>query len=164
MVRLAHARAGPLLGYAHGVFSSRAAVRRLHLLDFDALAADRQLLTYDQRGHGHSTGRPIADDYRFENFTPDLLTLLDELDLDEPIDFMGSSLGRDVALRAAITAPERFRRLVLIIPPVAWEEGPNQARQWYTDNADVIRPHARHLGRAARPDPARHRRVRPPGA
>lgn len=129
---------GPLLGYAHGVFLSRAAVRQLHLLDFDALAAGHRLLTYDQRGHGHSTGRPIADDYRFENFTLDLLALLDELDLDEPIDFMGSSLGCDVALRSAIAAPTRFRRLVLIIPPVAWEEGPNQARQWYTDNAESI--------------------------
>ncbi|MEV6235749.1 alpha/beta hydrolase [Lentzea sp. NPDC051838] len=129
---------GPTLGYAHGVFLSRAAVRRLHLLDFDALAAGRRLLTYDQRGHGHSTGRPLADDYSFENFTLDLLSLLDELDLDEPIDFMGSSLGCDVALRAAITAPERFRRLVLIIPPVAWEEGPDQARQWYTDSAEAI--------------------------
>ncbi|MBP2334737.1 pimeloyl-ACP methyl ester carboxylesterase [Saccharothrix coeruleofusca] len=129
---------GPVLGYAHGVFLSRAAVRRLHLLDFDALAAGRRLLTYDQRGHGHSTGRPIADDYRFENFTLDLLALLDELDVDEPIDFMGSSLGCDVALRAAITAPDRFRRLVLIIPPVAWEEGPGQARRWYTDSAEAI--------------------------
>lgn len=129
---------GPLLGYAHGVFLSRAAVRRLHLLDFDTVAADHRLLTYDQRGHGHSTGRPISDDYRFENFTLDLLALLDELGHDEPIDFMGSSLGCDVALRAAITAPERFRRLVLIIPPVAWEDGPNQARQWYTDSAEAI--------------------------
>ncbi|WP_442916471.1 alpha/beta fold hydrolase [Lentzea sp. DG1S-22] len=77
-------------------------------------------------GHGRSTGRPIADDYRVENFTLDLLVLLDELDLDEPIDFMGSSLGCHVALRAAIAAPGRFRRLVLIIPPVAWEEGPDQ--------------------------------------
>lgn len=129
---------GPLLGYAHGVFLSRAAVRRLHLLDFDALAADHRLLTYDQRGHGHSTGRPIADDYRFENFTLDLLDLLDEQALDEPIDFMGSSLGCDVALRAAIAQPGHFRRLVLIIPPVAWEEGPNPTRRWYTDNAEVI--------------------------
>ncbi|RAS65840.1 pimeloyl-ACP methyl ester carboxylesterase [Lentzea atacamensis] len=129
---------GALLGYAHGVFLSRKAVRRLHLLDFDALAADRQLLTYDQRGHGNSTGRPVADDYRFENFTLDLLALLDDLDIDEPIDFMGSSLGCDVALRAAIAEPDRFRRLVLIIPPVAWEEGPNQARRWYTDNAEII--------------------------
>ncbi|GGM89905.1 hypothetical protein GCM10011609_28480 [Lentzea pudingi] len=29
---------GPLLGYAHGVFLSRAAVLRLHLLDFDTLS------------------------------------------------------------------------------------------------------------------------------
>lgn len=132
---------GSPLGYAHGVFLSRNAVRRLHLLDFEELTDGRQLLTYDQRGHGHSTGRPIPDDYRFENFTLDLLALLDELAFDEPIDFAGSSLGCDVALRAAIAQPDRFLRLVLIIPPVAWETGPNQTRQWYTDNAEVIESH-----------------------
>ncbi len=129
---------GTPLGYAHGVFLSRAAVRRLHLLDFDRLGSGRTFLTYDQRGHGHSTGRPVADDYRFENFSLDLLALLEEIQLDEPMDFIGSSLGCDVALRAAIAEPGRFRRLVLIIPPVSWEEGPNQTRQWYTDHADAI--------------------------
>lgn len=110
---------GPCLGYAHGVPLSRAAVRRLGLLDLDALAAGRRLLTYDQRGHGLSTGRPIAEDYLFENFAGDLLALLDELDVDEPMDFAGSSLGSDTALRAALASPERFRRLVLMIPPVS---------------------------------------------
>jgi pimeloyl-ACP methyl ester carboxylesterase len=129
---------GPPLGYAHGVPLSRAAVRRLGLLDLDALATGRRLLTYDQRGHGQSTGRSVADDYRFENFARDLLALLDTLDIDEPMDFAGSSLGSDTALRAAIEAPERFRRLVLMIPPVSWETGPGQAKQWYFDTADLI--------------------------
>lgn len=129
---------GAPLGYAHGVPLSRAAVRRLGLLDFDALAAGRRLLLYDQRGHGKSTGRPVVEDYRFENFTRDLLALLDVLGLGEPMDFAGSSLGADVALRAALAAPERFRRLVLMIPPVAWDPGASQAKQWYFDTADLI--------------------------
>jgi pimeloyl-ACP methyl ester carboxylesterase len=129
---------GPPLGYAHGVFLSRKAVSRLELFDVEELAPGRRLLTYDQRGHGQSTGRPVAEDYRFENFARDLLALLDALDIDQPMDFAGSSLGCDTALRAAIAAPQRFHRLVLMIPPVAWESGAGQARQWYTDTADII--------------------------
>ncbi|MFE9748330.1 alpha/beta fold hydrolase [Saccharothrix saharensis] len=129
---------GSPLGYAHGVMLSRDAVRRLELFDFDGLAAERALLTFDQRGHGRSTGRPVPADYTFENVTLDLLGLMEDLDIDEPMDFAGSSLGSAMALHAAIAAPNRFRRLVLIIPPVAWEAGPVSARQWYADTADRI--------------------------
>ncbi|WP_174188048.1 alpha/beta fold hydrolase [Nocardia barduliensis] len=129
---------GSPVGYAHGVPLSRAAVRRLGLFDFDALGAGRRLLAYDQRGHGKSTGRPIAEDYRFENFTADLIALLDAVGVSEPMDFAGSSLGSDCALRAAILAPQRFRRLALLIPPVSWERGPERATQWYFDTAEDI--------------------------
>ncbi|MEV0643873.1 alpha/beta hydrolase [Phytomonospora sp. NPDC050363] len=130
--------AGAPLGYAHGVFLSRAAVARLDLLDLEALADGRRMLAYDARGHGHSTGRPVPADYRFENFTADLLGLLDAAGIEEPIDFTGSSLGCDTALRAAIEAPRRFRRLVVMIPPVAWETGPERLRHWYTRTAGEI--------------------------
>ncbi|MFG3253191.1 alpha/beta fold hydrolase [Streptomyces sp. NPDC048172] len=135
-------RAGPPVGYAHGVMLSRAAVRRLELLDLDAMAGGRRLLTYDARGHGRSTGRPVTEDYLFGNYARDLLALLDEAGFEEPMDFTGSSLGADTALRAALLAPERFRRLVVMIPPVAWEsgEGPH-ARDWYTAAADTIEAH-----------------------
>lgn len=129
---------GAPLGYAHGVLLSRAAVRRLELFDIESLAVRHRLLTYDQRGHGQSTGRAVTEDYRFENFTQDLLALVDTLGISQPMDFAGSSLGSDVALRAAITAPHRFRRLALLIPPVAWESGPGQAKQWYFDAADSV--------------------------
>ncbi len=129
---------GRPVGYAHGVLLSRAAVRRLQLFDIDAVAADRRLLTYDQRGHGHSTGRSTPADYRFEHAAEDLLDLLDAADIDEPIDFAGSSLGAAAALYAALAAPHRFRRLALLIPPVAWESGPDQRRQWYLDTAELI--------------------------
>ncbi|MET8800826.1 alpha/beta hydrolase [Nocardia sp. NPDC004568] len=129
---------GSPVGYAHGVPLSRAAVRRLGLFDIDALGFGRRLLTYDQRGHGRSTGRPVTEDYRFENFTADLLALLEELDLDEPMDFVGSSLGADCALRAAIAEPHRFRRLALLIPPASGETGPDRATRWYFDTAEQI--------------------------
>lgn len=128
---------GAPIGYAHGVPLSRKAVRGLGLFDFDSLADGRRLLAYDQRGHGRSTGRAIAEDYHFDNFARDLLALMDALEIAEPMDFAGSSLGCDTALRAAIAAPHRFRRLVLMIPPIAWD-GAEQAKQWYFDSADSI--------------------------
>ena len=39
----------------------------MHLFDFDTLSAGGSLLTFDQRGHGRSTGRPVAADYTFAN-------------------------------------------------------------------------------------------------
>ncbi|MFC9995298.1 alpha/beta fold hydrolase [Nocardia sp. NPDC127526] len=128
---------GSPLAYAHGILLSRAAVRRLELFDFDRLAAEHHLLTYDQRGHGHSAGRPVAEDYRFENIAQDLLALMDEISFTEPLDMVGSSLGCAAALYAALAAPDRFRRLVLMIPPAAWDDG-LAARQWYLDTADQI--------------------------
>nr|WP_042186477.1 alpha/beta hydrolase [Kibdelosporangium sp. MJ126-NF4]CEL17306.1 Beta-ketoadipate enol-lactone hydrolase [Kibdelosporangium sp. MJ126-NF4]CTQ91465.1 Beta-ketoadipate enol-lactone hydrolase (EC 3.1.1.24) [Kibdelosporangium sp. MJ126-NF4] len=129
---------GKPLGYAHGVFLSRDAVRRMGLFDFDTLSTGRSLLTYDQRGHGGSTGRPVDTDYGFANVGLDLLGLLDEAGVTEPIDFTGSSWGAATALHAAVMSPERFSSLVLIIPPVAWEEVPVTARQWYSDTADEV--------------------------
>lgn len=129
---------GSPAAYAHGVPLSRDAVRRLNLFDFDALAAGHRLLTYDQRGHGQSTGCPVPEDYRFENFAQDLLALMDTLAIDAPMDFAGSSLGSDTALRAAITAPDRFQRLVLMIPPASWGSDAHQAKQWYFQAADSI--------------------------
>jgi non-heme chloroperoxidase len=129
---------GPPLGYAHGVLLSRAAVRRMALFDIDAVATGRRLLTYDQRGHGHSTGRPVAADYTFDAVAEDLLALLAAAEIHEPLDFAGSSLGVAAALGAALRAPERFRRLALLIPPVAWETSDPPVRQWYLDTADQI--------------------------
>ncbi|CAJ1505520.1 alpha/beta fold hydrolase [[Mycobacterium] burgundiense] len=126
------------IGYGHGVLMSRTIVRGLGVFDIDAIAEGRRLLTYDQRGHGLSSGRPEPADYRFEQAATDLLGVLDVAGLDEPIDFAGSSLGAAAALYAVLDAPERFRRLALLIPPVAWETGPDQRRQWYFETADLI--------------------------
>ncbi|MGH8879903.1 MAG: alpha/beta fold hydrolase [Stackebrandtia sp.] len=129
---------GKPFGYSHGIFLSRQAVRRLELFDFDSLGAGRNLLIYDQRGHGHSTGRPVADDYRFDNVARDLLAVMDDAEIDEPMDFAGSSLGAATALGAAVVQPQRFRRLVLLIPPDAWGPESEQSKQWYLDHAATV--------------------------
>ena len=128
----------PPVGYAHGVLLSRSAVKELDIFNLDEIADGRRLLTYDQRGHGRSTGRADPADYRFEQAGDDLLDLIEAVGIEEPLDFAGSSLGAAAALYAALAAPQRFRRLALLIPPVAWETGPNQLRQWYLDTANLI--------------------------
>ncbi|MFL6205765.1 MAG: alpha/beta fold hydrolase, partial [Acidimicrobiales bacterium] len=45
---------------------------------------------------------------------------LDELQL-ERVDAGGASMGCASTLHAAVRAPERFDRLVLVIPPTAWD-------------------------------------------
>lgn len=126
------------IAYGHGVFMSREVVRGLGIFNIDTIAKDRPLLTYDQRGHGASRGRPRPLDYRFENAANDLLGVLDAAGVQDPIDFAGSSLGAAAALYAALAAPQRFRRLALVIPPVGWETATDQQRQWYFDTADLI--------------------------
>ncbi|MBL1076848.1 alpha/beta hydrolase [Nocardia sp. 2] len=123
--------------YGHGVLLSREAVRGLGLFDVDRLAGGHRLLVFDQRGHGRSTGRAVAQDYRFESVGLDLLALMDQVGGGEPVDVVGSSLGCAAALCAASAAPGRIRKLVLMIPPAAWEEGV-AARRWYLDSAERI--------------------------
>jgi len=126
------------VGYGHGVFMSREVVRGLRIFDVDPIAHGRPLMTNDKRGHGASRGRPRPLDYRFEEAATDLLGVLDAADLTVPIDFAGSSFGAAAALYAVLAAPQRFRRLALVIPPVSWETGADQQRQWYFDTADLI--------------------------
>src|SRR5271167_4951441 len=61
-------------------------------LDFDALAANRRVITLDQRGHGHSTKTGQLDGYTIEQLSADLAALL-EAEGDGPVDLLGHSMG-----------------------------------------------------------------------
>ncbi|MDN3293322.1 alpha/beta fold hydrolase [Streptomyces ficellus] len=112
---------GPLAVYAHGGFASQAAEDRMGLFDWTpVLAAGRRLVRYDARAHGRSTGEPVDDDYTYPSLAGDLLALLDHLGARRPVDAMGASMGCGTVLHAAVRAPDRFSRLVLLIPPTAW--------------------------------------------
>ncbi|MDH2442382.1 alpha/beta fold hydrolase [Amnibacterium sp. CER49] len=111
---------GRMLVALHGLTSSRA-VEEAGPFRWSALASpDRRLLRYDARAHGRSTGRLEADDYRWDALAQDLFALLDEVAATGPIDALGVSMGVGTLLWAATERPERFRRLVLVIPPTAW--------------------------------------------
>lgn len=120
----------------HGLTSSRA---RDHVLDLNlgiGLSGTR-LLRYDARGHGFSTGRAVADDYRWENLATDLLSLLDHHFPGEIVYGVGTSMGCGTLLHAAVREPGRFAGLTVLLPPTAWETRRAHA-QGYLDTAALI--------------------------
>ncbi|MDO5513464.1 alpha/beta fold hydrolase, partial [Corynebacterium sp.] len=104
----------------HGLTSSRARDRQLDL-DLGRGLSGTRLLRYDARGHGHSTGRQVPEDYRWQNLASDLLLLLDAHFPDEQVHGVGPSMGCATLLYAALADPERFSGLTLLVPPTAWQ-------------------------------------------
>lgn len=113
---------GRAVVYAHGLSSSRANDPFYTLNDWSPIVASgRRLIRYDARGHGESTGRPQFTDYIWSRLAGDLLAVADRIAGPEPVDAMGASMGCGTLLYAALERPERFGRLVLVIPPTAWD-------------------------------------------
>ena len=130
--------AGPAVVQLHGLTSSR---HRDTLLGLDlarSLApSDARILRYDARGHGRSTGRDEADDYRWDRLAGDLLELLDHVFPGEAVHGIGPSMGTGTLLHAAVHDEGRFAGLILAIPPTAWASRVSQARL-YEDQAHYI--------------------------
>ena len=128
---------GPLAGYSHGLFFSRAAEDAVDLVDLQPLLDEHRLLRYDARGHGRSGGGPDPAQYTWDALADDLIAVADHARAGEPVDWIGQSMGTGTLLHAAVRSPERFRRLVLEIPPTTGETRA-MARQMYRDGADFI--------------------------
>lgn len=134
---------GPPVVYAHGLTSSRANDDAWSLTNWSpVVAAGRRLVRYDARGHGRSTGRPQYTDYTWTHLADDLFAILDHAAGPDPVDVMGLSMGCGTLLHAAVRRPERFRRLVLVLPPTAWETRPAVAKANRTA-ADFVESHGR---------------------
>lgn len=85
------------------------------------LSAQRQVLLYDQRGHGGSTLPKCGFDLGTQ--TDDLQAVLDHYGCGaQPVDLVGHSMGALVALHQALRWPERVRRLVLVDAPMPARE------------------------------------------
>src|SRR5208282_1818796 len=82
----------PLL-LSHG-FSASA---RMWDANVGALSRDRQVLTWDMRGHARSDSPAEASEYGVEQSVGDLLMLLDALDAQRAV-FCGMSLGGYLSL------------------------------------------------------------------
>ena len=138
VTQLAHAVLGhgPAFVWGHGLTSSRASEDRLPLLRWDTITdAGRQVVRYDAAGHGETGGPTDPSAYEWPQLATDLLALLDQLGL-ERVDVGGASMGCATTLHAAVRTPERFDRLVLVIPPTAWDTRAVQADQ-YRASADL---------------------------
>jgi len=131
---------GPVAVQLHGLSSSREADVALGL-DLRLLAErGHRLVRYDARGHGSSTGQPDPASYRWPDLADDLIGLLDGIGATDPVDAIGASMGTATIIHAAVRHPERFRRLVLFIPPTAWETRAAQG-DLYRQGADLIEAH-----------------------
>ncbi|GAA2524921.1 alpha/beta fold hydrolase [Rarobacter incanus] len=120
----------------HGLTSSRARDRRLRL-DLGRGLSGTRLLRYDARGHGRSTARPVADNFRWTALAGDLLCLLERWFPDEPVHGVGTSMGAGTLLHAAVRDPGRFDGLTLLLPPTAWQTRRAQGSH-YLAAADLI--------------------------
>src|SRR3954469_24404332 len=98
-------------------------------------AAGRDVVAYDRRGFGDvpPAGGPVRH-------VDDLLAVLDAVSPDAPAWLVGSSMGGGVALDAALEAPGRIARLVLLAPAISGDPGPgDEAYGAATDGlADAI--------------------------
>ena len=113
-------------------------------LDGDALAADRRVVTLDQRGHGHSTRTGRLEGYTIEQLAADLGAFLEAVG-GGPVDLLGHSMGGRVVMGV-----------------VAGPAGPRALADPHGHERLVLHPARRGDARAR---PRLHRRVRPvPGA
>lgn len=121
--------------WAHGLNSSRAGEEPFGLVDWSK-TPELDVVRYDARGHGESGFSTEPTTYSWDNMARDQLELTEALGIDTYV-AAGASLGAATALHAAVLAPERISKLLLVIPPTGWETRAAQA-DFYSAIADVI--------------------------
>ncbi len=141
--RLAYSVEGtgsPVTLVAHGLTASRAVDAAGGFLAWPLPGLTGTVVRYDARGHGTSTGSTDPESYAWHRLADDMLALADAVSPDAPVDVIGASMGTATALWAALRRPERFRRLVLAIPPTAWDTRVASATS-YRAGADLVERH-----------------------
>jgi pimeloyl-ACP methyl ester carboxylesterase len=137
----------PKVVMIHGLVVDNLSSFYLTIANAVALHADVYL--YDLRGHGLSS-RPDRT-YRVADHLADLLGLLDEWAIDEPVHVVGNSYGGLIALELARQHPERVASMLLIeahFPIKGWGEqmvetvglaayglDDESTKRWLADNA-----------------------------
>jgi pimeloyl-ACP methyl ester carboxylesterase len=85
-----------------------------------ALAAQgNRVVLLDLLGHGSSDKARDPTAHRMDIHVEQVIRLLDQLGVDQAV-LGGVSLGADVSLLAAVSAPERVRGLILDMPVLEW--------------------------------------------
>jgi 3-oxoadipate enol-lactonase len=84
--------------------------------------AGHRVISYDARGHGRSMPASDPGDYGYERLAQDLAAVLDDRGVDRAL-LAGASMGAHVAVRFALSHPERVAALAVITP--AYDIKPN---------------------------------------
>jgi pimeloyl-ACP methyl ester carboxylesterase len=108
------------------------ATRRYVVMGSKALeCSGHRLISYDARGHGHSSPAPDPAAYGYRELGLDLGAVLDGLGLERAV-LAGASMGAHTLLWLALARPERVAGLVVITPaydPVTNDE-PERLARW----------------------------------
>jgi 3-oxoadipate enol-lactonase len=116
----------PVTVFAHGLMNS---CRELAALT-PALPGTR--LRFCFRGHGHSTA-PDPDRYRWEDLAGDLIAVADAYGATRAV---GTSMGAAALCRIMADTPDRFERLIFLLPAALDREGIRTGR--YFEIADIL--------------------------
>lgn len=110
---------GPVIVFSHGLYMDHS----MFDPQVEALRDRWRCITWDERAHGatESTDEPFT----YWDSAHDVLALMDWLDVDQAV-LAGMSQGGYLSLRAALTAPERVRALVLIDTQPGTEDPSNR--------------------------------------
>jgi pimeloyl-ACP methyl ester carboxylesterase len=77
--------------------------------EFAFFAQHYQVLRYDMRGYGKS--EPVDGEF---SHMSDLVSILDALEIQEPVVIMGCSMGGGLAMDFALTYPSRVKALIMV--------------------------------------------------
>jgi 3-oxoadipate enol-lactonase len=123
---------------AHSLATSRRWEDEAGVFDWSPVAdAGARLVRVDSRGHGESSGGATDEQYRWPALGEDLIAVTRAVSPADPVDALGESTGCGVLVHAVLAAPERFRRLVLVVPPTTGAARAEQA-ELYRGAAELI--------------------------
>ncbi len=111
--------AGSLFIWAHDALSSIDHDDEAHFIDFGAISSTHRLLRFDAVGHGRSAGVFDPADHEWRARGETLAALARRLEL-ERFAAGGMGAGAAAALHAAVLAPARVEKLVLVAPAADW--------------------------------------------
>ena len=97
------------VGFPFVMIHAGVADRRQWNNEFASFASKYCVLRYDQRGYGKS--EPVEGDY---SHMRDLESLLDVLDIHEPVILMGCSMGGGTAMDFTLTHPALVKALIMV--------------------------------------------------
>ncbi|GHG50648.1 MULTISPECIES: alpha/beta fold hydrolase [Amycolatopsis] len=138
---------GPAVVLLHAALGDR----RMWDAQFTALAATHRVIRYDRRGFGETRGE-TGEHAHYE----DLLALLDARGIEQAA-LVGASMGGACALDAALAAPERITRLVLLGSGLTGQPWPDHMLADIADLTAALFPDgrlARYQAREREVDPA----------